>query len=95
MGDAGKRRFSSSTSSDGSSITDHRSPITGDTFIETDWGTALDVMAGKFAQEKAAHGGDTFAVLASAKCTNEENYLFAKLARQLMSTNSIDHCARL
>jgi predicted molibdopterin-dependent oxidoreductase YjgC len=40
-------------------------------------------------------GGDAFAMLASAKCTNEENYLFSKFTRQLMMTNSIDHCARL
>ena len=76
-------------------ITDNRSLITDDTFIQTDWDTALDVVAGKFAAEKMAHGGDAFAVLASAKCTNEENFLFAKLTRQLLSTNSIDHCARL
>jgi predicted molibdopterin-dependent oxidoreductase YjgC len=34
-------------------------------------------------------------MLTSAKCTNEENYLIAKLTRQLLATNSIDHCARL
>ena len=80
---------------DRSLITDHRLQFTDDTFIETDWDTALDVVAGKFAAEKRAHGGDAFAVLASAKCTNEENFLLAKLTRQLLSTNSIDHCARL
>jgi predicted molibdopterin-dependent oxidoreductase YjgC len=66
-----------------------------DTFIETDWHTALDVVAGKFAEVKQEHGGDAFAVLASAKCTNEENYLFNKFARQVLGTNTIDHCARL
>ncbi len=71
----------------------HQSP--NDSFIAVDWDTALDVVARKFAQEKAAHGGDAFAVLASAKCTNEENFLFAKFTRQLLATNSIDHCARL
>jgi predicted molibdopterin-dependent oxidoreductase YjgC len=69
--------------------------ITPDTFIQTDWDTALDVVARKFADVKKAHGGDAFAMLASAKCTNEENYLFCKFARQMMSTNNIDHCARL
>lgn len=34
-------------------------------------------------------------VLASAKCTNEENYLLQKFARAVLKTNSIDHCARL
>ena len=34
-------------------------------------------------------------MLASAKCTNEENYLFNKFTRQILGTNTIDHCARL
>ena len=34
-------------------------------------------------------------VMTSAKCTNEENYLMNKFARQVIGTNSIDHCARL
>lgn len=66
-----------------------------DTFIETDWETALDVTANKFAETKKKHGSNAFAVLASAKCTNEENYLFNKFTRQLLMTNTIDHCARL
>jgi predicted molibdopterin-dependent oxidoreductase YjgC len=69
--------------------------LPGDTFIQTDWDTALDVVARKFAEEKQANGGAAFAVLASAKCTNEENYLFSKFTRQVLGTNSIDHCARL
>ena len=69
--------------------------ITPDTFIETNWDTALDVVADKFAEEKKTRGGDAFAVLASAKCTNEENYLFNKFTRQVLGSNSIDHCARL
>jgi predicted molibdopterin-dependent oxidoreductase YjgC len=79
-------------------VPDDRSPdeeITPDTFIATDWATALDVVAGRFADEKEAHGADAFAVFASAKCTNEENFLFGKFARQILGTNSIDHCARL
>ena len=70
-------------------------PTSDDTFVETDWDTALGVVAGKFAQVKQEHGGDALAVLASAKCTNEENYLFNKFARQVVGTNTIDHCARL
>ncbi len=66
-----------------------------DTFIQTDWDTALDVIAHKFMEVKQAHGGNAFALLASAKCTNEENYLFSKFTRQVLGTNSIDHCARL
>jgi predicted molibdopterin-dependent oxidoreductase YjgC len=69
--------------------------ITPDTFIQTDWYSALDVVARKFTQVKQEHGSDAFAVLASAKCTNEENFLFNKFTRQVLGTNSIDHCARL
>ncbi len=100
VGEAGKRQ---TTKGDGQAmqplveapIPDGQMVISPDAFIQTDWDTALDVVARKFAQEKAAHGGDAFAVLASAKCTNEENFLIAKLTRQLLATNSIDHCARL
>ncbi len=69
--------------------------LSPDTFVETDWDTALDVTAQKFATVKAEQGPGAFAMLASAKCTNEENYLFSKFTRQLMMTNTIDHCARL
>lgn len=69
--------------------------ITPDTFVQTDWDTALDVVARKFTQVKKDYGGDAFAVFASAKCTNEENFIFNKFTRQMLATHSIDHCARL
>ena len=53
------------------------------------WDEALDLVAERLA---AARG--RFAALSSAKCTNEENYLFQKFVRGVMGTNSIDHCAR-
>ena len=59
--------------------------------VETTWDEALDLVAGKFSR----HKGDEFAALASAKCTNEENYLIQKFTRAVMATHSIDHCARL
>ena len=64
-------------------------------FVETDWDTALDIVADKLTEIKATRGGDAIAFLASAKCTNEENYLFNKFTRQVLATNNIDHCARL
>ena len=73
----------------------HPVTLSPNAFIAVDWDTALDVVADKLAAEKKLHGGRSFAMLASAKCTNEENFLLAKLTRQLMATNSIDHCARL
>jgi predicted molibdopterin-dependent oxidoreductase YjgC len=75
---------------------DPDSPITDpEALVETDWDTALDLVADRFTEAKNQHGSDALAVMASAKCTNEENYLFNKLTRQILGTNNIDHCARL
>jgi formate dehydrogenase alpha subunit len=67
----------------------------GDDLIETDWETALDVVASRLVEIRDRDGGDAIGFLASAKCSNEENYLYQKLARQLFRTNNVDHCARL
>ena len=40
-------------------------------------------------------GPDGFALISSARATNEENYLAQKFARALMGTNNVDNCARL
>ena len=58
------------------------------------WSTALIIVANKLQSIGNAQSPDATAFLASAKCTNEENYMFQKLAR-LMGTNNVDHCARL
>jgi formate dehydrogenase alpha subunit len=58
------------------------------------WLEALDLVSEKISQVRQAHGPDALGFLASAKCTNEENYLFQKLAR-LLGTHNVDHCARL
>lgn len=59
------------------------------------WEQALGVIAGRLSAIKQDSGPDAIALLASAKCTNEENYLMQKLARQVIGTHNIDHCARL
>ena len=64
-------------------------------WVETDWATALDVTARKLGEIRAAHSADSIGILTSAKCLNEENYLMNKLARQVIGTNNLDHCARL
>jgi formate dehydrogenase major subunit/formate dehydrogenase alpha subunit len=64
-------------------------------WVEVDWDTALDITAKKLRQTLDTYGSDSIGVLTSAKCTNEENYLMNKLARQVIGTNNIDHCARL
>lgn len=64
-------------------------------WVETEWDAALDITARKFMQTRDQFGADSLGFLTSAKCTNEENYLMNKLARQVVGTNNIDHCARL
>ena len=64
-------------------------------WVEVDWETALTITARKLRETRDAFGGDSVGFLTSAKCTNEENYLMNKLARQVVGTNNIDHCARL
>lgn len=59
--------------------------------VEASWDEALDLIADKFSKSK----GDKFAALASARITNEDNYLIQKFTRAVMGTNNIDHCARL
>lgn len=63
-------------------------------FEEVSWDEALDRVAQKFKKYRV-DDGNAFATMASAKCTNEENYLFQKFTRVVMGTNNIDHCARL
>jgi formate dehydrogenase alpha subunit len=67
----------------------------GSELVEVDWDTALDLVARTLVELRERHGGEALGLLASAKCSNEENYLFQKLARQLLETNNVDHCARL
>ncbi len=64
-------------------------------FEEASWDQAIDLVAAKLNDIKTAHGPDSIGGLSSAKCTNEENYLFQKFMRAGIGTNNIDHCARL
>ncbi len=59
------------------------------------WDEALDEVVRRVAAIHHAHGPDSIAFLTSAKCTNEENYLLQKIARGVVGTNHVDHCARL
>jgi predicted molibdopterin-dependent oxidoreductase YjgC len=63
--------------------------------VPSSWDEALDLVASRLAAIRREHGPESIAVLSSAKCTNEENYLLQKLARAVIGTNSVDHCARL
>ncbi len=63
-------------------------------FREATWSEALDFVAEKLRHTRAKNP-DSFALFSSARCTNEENYLAAKLCRAVMGSPHIDHCARL
>jgi predicted molibdopterin-dependent oxidoreductase YjgC len=62
---------------------------------EVSWDEALGEVASCLKRIKDEHGPDSIAGLTSAKCTNEENYLFQKWIRAVVGTNNVDHCARL
>jgi len=63
-------------------------------FKEASWDEALGYVAERLKGIKEKYGPDSLAVCASARCTNEENYLMQKFARAALGTNNVDHCAR-
>ena len=64
-------------------------------FYEVTWEEALAYIATRLKEIRDKYGPDSIAGLSSAKCTNEENYLFQKFMRVVIGTNNVDHCARL
>jgi len=61
---------------------------------EAGWEEALDYVAANFKRIKEKYGSDAIGGVASAKTTNEENYLFQKFMRAVIGTNNIDYCVR-
>jgi len=64
-------------------------------FREATWQEAIGYAAARLSEIKERHGADSIGGLSSARCTNEENYLFQKFMRAAVGTNNVDHCARL
>ncbi len=64
-------------------------------FREASWEEALDLVARRLVEIRDRDGGNALAGFGSAKCSNEEAYLFQKLIRAGLHTNNIDHCTRL
>ncbi len=64
-------------------------------FEKATWDEAITLVAGRLKEIKTAFGPDSIGGLSSAKCTNEENYVFQKFIRAAVGTNNVDHCARL
>jgi len=65
------------------------------TFEEASWDEALSIVIENLDRIKKKYGPDAIGGLSSAKCTNEENYIFQKFIRSCIGTNNVDHCARL
>ena len=53
---------------------------------------ALSSVVGRIADIKRRHGPESIGFIGSAKCTNEENYLFQKIARVIFETNNVTNC---
>ena len=64
-------------------------------FREATWEEALDLVARRLTEIHAEQGAGAIAGFGSAKCSNEEAYLFQKLIRAGFGTNNVDHCTRL
>ncbi len=62
----------------------------GDVFREATWDEALDAAANGLRGR-----GREVAGFGSAKCSNEEAYLFQRFIRQGFGHNNVDHCTRL
>lgn len=67
----------------------------GEGWQECSWEEALEQATVRLTKVCQEHGPDALAFLGSSKCTNEENYLFQKLARLGFGTNNIDNGSRL
>ncbi|GIK85968.1 MAG: formate dehydrogenase subunit alpha [Betaproteobacteria bacterium] len=67
----------------------------GEVFREASWEEALDLAAGGLRRLREAYSSTALAGFGSAKCSNEEAYLFQKLVRIGFGNNNVDHCTRL
>ncbi|MBK6486432.1 MAG: formate dehydrogenase subunit alpha [Gemmatimonadetes bacterium] len=64
-------------------------------FREATWDEALELSAQELTRLRDTSGPSSLAVLQSAKCSNEENYLLQRMFRGGLGTNNVDHCTRL
>ncbi|MDR3089775.1 MAG: formate dehydrogenase subunit alpha [Desulfobulbaceae bacterium] len=64
-------------------------------FRQASWDEALTFTARRFKEIIAKYGHDAVGGFSSSRCSNEENYLVAKMVRCAMGTNNVDNCARV
>ncbi len=60
-------------------------------FRKASWEEALDIVAKKLTAITDKYGSDSVGVIASAKCTNEDNFVLMKFCRTSLGTNNIDN----
>jgi len=53
------------------------------------------LIASKFTEIKQKYGNQALGGYSSAKCSNEENYIFQKFIRIAFGNNNVDYCTRL
>lgn len=63
-------------------------------WVEVPWEEALERVANEFIRIKEAHGPDAIGGLITARCTNEDLYVFQKFMRLVLGTNQLDSSAR-
>jgi formate dehydrogenase alpha subunit len=63
----------------------------GEGLVPVSWDEALEHIATKLSAIKEASGPNSLAFLGSSKCSNEENYLFQKIARVVFQTHNLDN----
>lgn len=64
-------------------------------FRKASWDEALTLITKKLSSTMKEYNNEGIAAFSSAKCTNEENYLYQKFFRGVIKTNNVDHCSRL
>jgi len=58
------------------------------------WEEVLPLLAERFTQLKLTHGADAIGGLITARCTNEDLYVFQKFMRLVIGSNHLDSSAR-
>lgn len=66
----------------------------GNRLFEKPWLEAMQLVVDRFSNIKSKYGADAIAGLVTARCTNEELYLFQKLMRIGFGSNHLDSSAR-
>ncbi|MFG3234508.1 molybdopterin oxidoreductase family protein [Streptomyces antibioticus] len=66
----------------------------GGALVPADWDEALDLIAGRLAGIRDAHGPDALGVFGGGGLTNEKAYALGKFARVVLGTSQIDYNGR-